>query len=99
MKVRSIFINIKVNCFNKRFNRFNMRFNCFFNKPSSKTNACTIKDSAIVKNHVDVCTIIVKNRVDACTSTDDHIVKKCVDACTSTDDYIVKKICRCMYSN
>ena len=30
VKARSIFINIKVNCFNKRFNRFNMRFNCFF---------------------------------------------------------------------
>ena len=53
MKVRSAFINIKVN-------RFNMRFNRFFNKPSSKTNACTIKGSTIVKNHVDVRTLIVK---------------------------------------
>ena len=83
VKVRSILINIKVNRFNKRFNRF-------FNKPSSKTNACTIKDSTIVKNHVDVCTLIVKNRVDACTSTDDLIVKIQVDTSTSTDDFVVK---------
>ena len=70
VKVRSILlVNIKVNRFNKRFNRFNMRFNRFFNKPSSKTNACPIKDSAIVKNHVDVCTLIAKNHADACTST------------------------------
>ena len=71
VKVRSILINIKVNCFNKRFNRLNKRFNCFFNKASSKINACTIKDSTIVKNHVDVSTstvdLIVKNHVDACT--------------------------------
>ena len=57
VKVRSIFINIKANRFNKRFNRF-------INKPSSKINACTIKYSAIIKNHVDTC-----------TSTDDLIVK------------------------
>ena len=37
VKVRSIFINIKVNRFNKRFNCFNKRFNCFINKSSSKT--------------------------------------------------------------
>ena len=45
VKVRSILINIKVNRFDKRFNHFNMRLNRFFNKPSSKTDACTIKDS------------------------------------------------------
>ena len=50
MKVRSIvIINNNVNCFNRRLNHF-------INKPSSKVNACTIKDSAIVKNHVDACT-------------------------------------------
>ena len=102
VKVQSTLINIKVNRFNKRFNQFNMRFNRFFNKPSSKTNACTIKDSAIVKIHVDVYTLIVdactstedhivKKYLHAYTSTDDHIVKKYVDACTSTDDLIVKK--------
>ena len=88
MKVRSILINIKINRFNKRFNRFSMRFNRFFNKPLSKTNACTIKDSTIIKNHVDVCTVIAKNNVDACTSTDDLIAKNHVDACTSTDDLV-----------
>ena len=84
-----VLINIKVNRFDKRFNRFNKRFNRFINKPSSKTNARTIKDSAIVKNHVNACTntndLIVKNHVDACTNTDD-LVKNHVDACTSTDD-------------
>ena len=63
MKARSIFINIKANRFNKRFDRFNMRLNHFINKSSLKTNAFTIKDSAIVKNYVD-----------ACTSTDDLII-------------------------
>ena len=53
MKARSIFINIKANRFHKRFDRFNMRFNRFINKSLSKINARTIKDSAIVKNHVD----------------------------------------------
>ena len=94
VKVRSIVINIKVNRFNKRSNHFNKRFNRFINKASSKINASTIKDSAIVKNHVDASTstddLIVKNHVDASTSTDDHIVKNHVDACTSTDDHIVK---------
>ena len=93
-KARYIFINIKANRFNKRFDRFNVRFNCFINKSSLKTNVCTIKNSAIVKNHVDVCTskndLIVKNYADACTSTDDLIVKNYADACTSTDDFIVK---------
>ena len=88
VKVRSILVNIKVNRFNKRFNRFNKRFNRFINKPSSKTNARTIKDSAIVKKHVD--DLIVKNHVDACTNTDNLIFKNQVDACTSTDDLIVK---------
>ena len=41
------------------------------------------KDSAIIKNHVDVCTLIAKNHVDACASTEDLIVKNHVDACTS----------------
>ena len=90
VKLRSILINIKVNRFNKRFNRFNMRFNRFFNKPLSKANACTIKYSAIIKNHIDVCTLIAKNHADACTSTDDLIVKNQVDTCTSTDDLIIK---------
>ena len=94
VKVRSILINIKVNRFNKRFNRFNKRFNRFINKASSKINASTIKDSAIVKNHVDASTstddLIVKNHVDACTSTNYLIVENHVDACTSTDDLIVK---------
>ena len=88
VKVRSIVINIKVNRFNKRFNRFNKRFNRFINKPSSKTNARTIKDNTIVKNHVDACTNtddLAKNHVDACTNTDD-LVKNHVDACTNTDD-------------
>ena len=67
MKVRSILINIKVNRFNKRFNRF-------INKASSKINACTIKDSAIVENHVD-----------ASTSTDDLIVKNHIDASAEAD--------------
>ena len=48
VKSQSIFINIKANRFNKRFDRFNMRFNRFINKSLLKTNACTIKDSAIV---------------------------------------------------
>ena len=65
MKARSIFINIKANRFNKRFDCFNMRFNHFINKSLLKTSACTIKDSAIVRNHVDACTskndLIVKN--------------------------------------
>ena len=43
VKARSIFINIKANRFNKRFDRFNMSFNRFINKPSLKTNACTIR--------------------------------------------------------
>ena len=101
VKVHSIIINNKINCFkrrfnrcNRRFNHFNKRYNRFINKASSKINACTIKDSAIVKNQVDACTrtdyLIVKNQVDACTSTDDLIVKNQVDACTSTDDLIVK---------
>ena len=64
VKARSIFINITANSFNKRFDRFNMRFKCFINKSLLKTNASTIKDSTIVKNHVD-----------ACTNTDDLIVK------------------------
>ena len=34
VKARSLFINIKANRFNKRFDRFNMRFNCFINKSS-----------------------------------------------------------------
>ena len=55
MKARSIFINVKANRFNKSFDRFNIRFNRFINKSSLKTNACTIKDSAIVKNNVDPC--------------------------------------------
>ena len=92
-KARSIFINIKANRFNKRFDRFNMRFNRFINKSSLKTNACTIKDSAIVKNHADACTskndLIVKNHADVSTSTDDLIAKNYVNACTSTDDLIV----------
>ena len=96
VKVHSIIIYNKVNCFNRRFNRFNKRFNLFINKASSKINACTIKDSAIVKNHVDACTstddLIVKNHVDACTSTDDLTVKNHVDACASTDDLIVKNL-------
>ena len=71
VKVRSILINIKVNRFNKRFNRLNKRFNRFINKASSKINACTVKDSTIIKNYVDVS-----------TSTDDLIVKNDVDACT-----------------
>ena len=29
VKVHSIIINNKVNCFKRRFNRFNRRFNCF----------------------------------------------------------------------
>ena len=79
VKAGSIFTNIKANRFNKRFDRFNMRFNCFFNKSLLKTNVCTIKDSTIVKNHVDAWTskndLIVKNYVDACTSTDDPLLK------------------------
>ena len=92
VKARSIFINITANRFNKRFDRFNMMFNRFVNKSSSKTNACTIKDSAIVKNHVDACTNtddLVKNHVNACTSTDDLIAKNHVNACPTTD-YLVK---------
>ena len=87
VKVWSIITNNKVNCFNRRFNHF-------INKKSWKINACTIKDSAIVKNHINACTstddLIAKNHVDACTSTGDLIVKTHVDACTSTDDLIVK---------
>ena len=87
VKARSIFINIKANRFNKRFDRF-------INKSSLKTNACTIKDSAIFKNHVDAFTskndLIVKNYADACTSKNDLIAKNYVNACTSTDDLIVK---------
>ena len=49
VKARSVFIDIKASHFNKRFDRFSMRFNCFINKSSLKTSACTIKDSAIVK--------------------------------------------------
>ena len=64
VKVRSIVISNKAICFNNTFNRFNERFNHFMNKSSSKINACTKKDSAIVKNHINVC-----------TSTDDLIVK------------------------
>ena len=94
VKVWSIITNNKVNCFNRRFNCFIRRFNHFINKKSWKINACTIKDSAIVKNHVNACTstddLIVKNHVDARASTGDLIVKTHVDACTSTDDLIVK---------
>ena len=66
MKARSIFININANRFNKKFDRFNKWFNHFINKSSLKTNACTRKDSAIVKNHID--DLIVKNHVNACTN-------------------------------
>ena len=94
VKAQSIVINNKAICSNNRFNHFINRFNRFINKSSSKTNAHTIKDSAIVKNQVDACAIkdsaIVKNQVDACNSTDDLIVKNQVDACTSTDDLILK---------
>ena len=82
VKVRSIIINNKVSCFNRRLNRFNKRLNRFINKPSSKIIACTIKDSAIVKNHVD-----------GSTSTDDLIVKNHVDACTETDTFNNKEPC------
>ena len=89
VKARSIFTNIKANRFNKRFDRFIMRCNRFINKSSLKSNACTIKDSAIVKNHADALTskndLTVKNYVNACTNTDD-LVKNHVDACTNTDD-------------
>ena len=94
MKARSIFINIKASRFFKRFDHFNVRFNRFINKSSLKTNACSIKDSAIVKNHVDACTskndLTAKNHIDACTNTDDLIAKNYVSACTSKNDLTVK---------
>ena len=94
VKTRSIFINVKANRFNKMFDRFDMRFNRFINKTSLKTNACTTKDSAIIKNHADACTskndLIVKNYADTCASTDDLIVKNDADVFTSTDDLIAK---------
>ena len=82
MKTQFIIINAKI-----KTNKVNHSDN----KPSSKINvACTIKDSAIVKNHVGACTstddLIAKNHVDVCTSTDDLIVKNHVDVFTSTDD-------------
>ena len=91
MKARSIFNNVKANRFNKSFDQFNIRFNRFINKSSLKTNGCTIKDSTIVKNHVDACTskndLSAKNYVNACTITDDLIAKN-VSVCTSTDDLV-----------
>ena len=84
VKARFIFINVKANRFNKNFDRLNIRFNRFNNKISLKTNACTIKDSAIVKNNVDACTSkndpIAKNHADACTSKNDPIAKNYVNA-------------------
>ena len=64
------------------------------NKSSlKKTNACAIKDNAIVKNNVDACTskndLIVKNYVNAFTSTDDLIAKN-VSVCTKTDVLLLK---------
>ena len=70
-----------------------IKFNCFINKSSLKTNACTIKDSAIVKNDVDACTSknhLVKNHTNACTSKNDLIVKNYADACTNTDISLLK---------
>ena len=55
--------NINANRFNRRFNRFNKKLNRSVNISSSKINACTIKDSAIVKNRVDAYTRIVRNHV------------------------------------
>ena len=96
MKARSIFIINKANRFNKRLDRLNIRFNRFINKSSLKTSACTIKDSAIVKNHPDACTntddLIVKNHVDACTNTDDLIVKNHVNTCTTQMMYVLMKM-------
>ena len=64
MKVRSIVVNNIASYRNRRLNRFNKL------SSTSKINACTKKDSAIVKNQVDACTkkdsAIVKNQVDAC---------------------------------
>ena len=56
MKARSVFINIKANRFNKRFDCFDIRFNRFINKSSLKAmhaDACTSKNGLIVKNYAD----------------------------------------------
>ena len=75
MKVRTIVVNNIAKIRNRRLNK----------SSSSKINACTKKDSAIVKNQVDACTkndsAIVKNQGDACTKKDSAIVKNQVDAC------------------
>ena len=47
VKVRSILSNINVNRFNRRLNCFNKKPNHSIIKPSSKINACTIKDIKI----------------------------------------------------
>ena len=53
VKVRSIVINNIANLYNRKVNRFTERLN----KSLSKINARTKKDSAIVKNQVDACSI------------------------------------------
>ena len=53
VKVRSIVINNIANLYNRKVNRFNERLN----KSLSKINARTKKDSVIVKNQVDACSI------------------------------------------
>ena len=81
MKAQFIIINAKIKT--NKVNHSN-------NKPSSKINvACTIKDSAIAKNHVGARTstddLIVKNHVDVCTSTDDVCTNE-NEPCTSKND-------------
>ena len=81
IKTQFIIINAKIKT--NKVNHSN-------NKPSSKINvACTIKDSAIVKNHVGACTstddLIVKNHVDVFTSTDDVCTNE-NEPCTSKND-------------
>ena len=53
VKVRSIVINNIANLYNRKVNRFTERLN----KSLSKINARTKKDSVIVKNQVDACSI------------------------------------------